>query len=130
MDLEKQVALVTGGAQGIGRSIAEVLAANGAQVVIVDIEAQVGEQAAREVEERGGTCLALAGDVAEVAQMERVVEQVVGQQVEQGGRGARGDGCDQDRALVVAVGRQESEQLSTPQRHGGASHGHAAQHRP
>ena len=78
VDLEKQVALVTGGAQGIGRSIAEVLAANGAQVVIVDIEAQVGEETAREVEEKGGTCLALAGDVADAAQMERVVEQVVG----------------------------------------------------
>ena len=77
IDLEGQVALVTGGAQGIGRAIAEALVANGAQAVIVDIEAQAGERTAREIEERGGSCMALAGDVAEVAQMEGVAAEVV-----------------------------------------------------
>ncbi len=40
MKLEGQVAVVTGGAQGIGRAIAEALAKEGAKVVISDINAR------------------------------------------------------------------------------------------
>ena len=53
VNLDEQVALVTGGAQGIGRAIVETLAKNGARVVIVDIEAEMGVQTAQEVEEAG-----------------------------------------------------------------------------
>ena len=77
VNLDEQVALVTGGAQGIGRAIVETLAKNGARVVIVDIEAEMGVQTAQEVEEAGGFCLALEGDVTHVEQMEQVVAQVV-----------------------------------------------------
>jgi NAD(P)-dependent dehydrogenase (short-subunit alcohol dehydrogenase family) len=78
VNLNDQVALVTGGAQGIGRAIVQAFADNGAHVVIVDLDAEAGERAAREVVEAGRACLALAGDVADVAQMEQVVEQVMG----------------------------------------------------
>jgi 3-oxoacyl-[acyl-carrier protein] reductase len=76
VELEGQVAVVTGGAHGIGRAIVQTLAENGARVVIVDQDAAGAEQAAREVIEAGGACLALAGDVTEPDQMERVARQV------------------------------------------------------
>jgi 3-oxoacyl-[acyl-carrier protein] reductase len=44
--LTDQVAVVTGGARGIGRGIAAVLAAEGARVVVVDVDAEVGEETA------------------------------------------------------------------------------------
>jgi 3-oxoacyl-[acyl-carrier protein] reductase len=71
--LDGQVALVTGGAQGIGRAIVEVLAANGASVAIVDREIETAERTAREVE---GRCLAIPGDVTDAARMEAVAAEV------------------------------------------------------
>ncbi|MCZ6681285.1 MAG: 3-oxoacyl-ACP reductase FabG [Candidatus Poribacteria bacterium] len=79
VNLNEQVALVTGGAHGIGNAIVHALVDNGAHVVIVDIDAEAGEEAARKVVDAGGTCLSLAGDVSDVKQMENVVEQVMGQ---------------------------------------------------
>ncbi len=77
VNLEGQVALVTGGANGIGRAIVQALADNGADVVIVDIDPEAGAQAAGEVVEAGGRCLSLEGDVSNLKQMERVVEKIV-----------------------------------------------------
>jgi NAD(P)-dependent dehydrogenase (short-subunit alcohol dehydrogenase family) len=78
VNLNEQVAIVTGGAHGIGRAIVQALADNDAHVVIVDIDAEAGEQAAREVVEGGTQCLSLEGDVSDAAQMEHVAEQVMG----------------------------------------------------
>jgi 3-oxoacyl-[acyl-carrier protein] reductase len=72
VDLNAKVALVTGGAQGIGKAIVEQLAANGARVAIVDLDA-----------ERGAETAALVGgkfwraDVADVEGMQRVVDELV-----------------------------------------------------
>jgi 3-oxoacyl-[acyl-carrier protein] reductase len=60
--LTGQVAIVTGAARGIGRGIAAVLAAEGARVVIADIDAAAAEHAAAEL---GGAALAVATDVTE-----------------------------------------------------------------
>ena len=72
VDLAGRTALVTGGANGIGRAIVQVLAGNGARVVIADVERDAAEQAAHEVREAGGECLALAADVTDAASMEQV----------------------------------------------------------
>jgi len=47
MKLKDQVAVITGGAQGIGKSIAEALAAEGANLVISDINAELAEKLLR-----------------------------------------------------------------------------------
>ena len=77
VELSGQVAIVTGGASGIGRAIVEALAKNGAHVVIVDINLKEAERTARQVAADGGLCVALLGDVSDVAQMETMAENVL-----------------------------------------------------
>jgi NAD(P)-dependent dehydrogenase (short-subunit alcohol dehydrogenase family) len=77
VDLNERVAIVTGGAHGIGRAIAQALSDNGAHIVIVDIDADAAEKAAHEINEGGGACLSLAGDVSDSEQIEAVAEQVM-----------------------------------------------------
>ena len=53
VDLNGQVALVTGGAQGIGRAISDSLARNGASVAIFDLEQDAADMAADELSSQG-----------------------------------------------------------------------------
>jgi len=77
VDLTEQVALVTGGAQGIGRATVEALVANGARVALVDLDVAKGEATARQVDAAGERCFFLRGDVTDAPGMESVVRQVV-----------------------------------------------------
>ena len=58
-----KVALITGGASGIGRGCAERLAAEGATVVISDIQDELGKQTAEAITAAGGACTFLHHDV-------------------------------------------------------------------
>ncbi len=76
--LEGQVAVVTGGAQGIGRAIVDQLIDNGASVAIVDIDVQAGKETVKEIQQSGGTGLFVEGDVSDAAQMEGVADRIAG----------------------------------------------------
>ncbi|MDQ8043901.1 MAG: SDR family NAD(P)-dependent oxidoreductase [Solirubrobacteraceae bacterium] len=77
MRLEGRVALVTGAAQGIGRAIADRLAAEGATVVINDLRADACERAAQEITSTGARALAAPGDVGDAATAPQVVASCV-----------------------------------------------------
>jgi 2-hydroxycyclohexanecarboxyl-CoA dehydrogenase len=61
--LEGKVAIVTGGAQGIGRGIIEAIAKEGSDVVLVDVQEELAIDAAHEVARLGVRCTPVIGDV-------------------------------------------------------------------
>ena len=54
MRFENKVVVVTGAAQGIGEAYAKALAAEGASVVVADLNVESGERVAKEIEAAGG----------------------------------------------------------------------------
>lgn len=78
MKLKDQVAIVTGGAQGIGRAIAEALAVEGAKVVISDINAEQAGKTAGEIAQKYGIeTFSVAGNVAKSEDCEALVKAVL-----------------------------------------------------
>jgi 3-oxoacyl-[acyl-carrier protein] reductase len=76
-DLSGQTAIVTGAARGLGRAIAEVLAAAGAKLACVDVNAETLAATVEAINAAGGTALALACDVTNSQRVGEVVEEVV-----------------------------------------------------
>ncbi|HET9720389.1 MAG TPA: SDR family NAD(P)-dependent oxidoreductase [Solirubrobacteraceae bacterium] len=72
--LDGKVAIVTGSARGIGRATAELLAENGARVLINDLDSDVAGQAAREI---AGETLVFAGDLTAPDVPDKLVQRVI-----------------------------------------------------
>lgn len=69
-----QVAIVTGAGIGIGFEIARQLAANGAKVVLNDIDQDLAEKASQVISKEGGICSAFAGDISEMSVIQDIVK--------------------------------------------------------
>jgi len=76
MELKNKLALITGGAQGIGREIAEQLAGQGAHVVIGDFNLEGAEKTAEAICAAGGAASAVRLDVTQAAEVRSVFESI------------------------------------------------------
>jgi 3-oxoacyl-[acyl-carrier protein] reductase len=82
VDLAGKTAIVTGGAQGIGRAIVEQLATNGAAVAIIDVAVAAAQVTAAELSAKGQRVTAFSADIAD----ERAIQEVVARIVRELGR--------------------------------------------
>lgn len=76
MRLKDKVVVVTGAAQGIGEAYARGLAAEGAHVVVADLNDDAGEQVAKQIEADGGSALYVHCDVSSAESAAALAERV------------------------------------------------------
>ena len=74
MDLVGKVAIITGGASGIGRALAQEMTERGCYVIIADNDGELLQQTARELRANGAQLDAQTVDVREASQVQQVVE--------------------------------------------------------
>jgi 3-oxoacyl-[acyl-carrier protein] reductase len=74
MRVENKVALITGGASGMGEGTAILFAREKAKVMIADIDGAKGEEVAKRIKKEGGDCVFVKGDVSKVADVKRIID--------------------------------------------------------
>lgn len=77
MRLENKVALISGGARGIGAAIARIFAGEGAKIVIGDVLEEEGRRTAADITEIGGDCSFIRLDVTNEADWEQAINEAV-----------------------------------------------------
>jgi NAD(P)-dependent dehydrogenase (short-subunit alcohol dehydrogenase family) len=76
-DLKEKVALVTGGASGIGQAAAKLYALHGAKVVVSDLDEINGEETVKQIRQKGGEAVFLKTDVSDPAACEALIAATV-----------------------------------------------------
>ena len=79
MNLQDKVAVITGAASGIGKSIAKLYFDNGAKVAIADVNLDAAQATAREFDPSGQRAMAIAMDVTNEAEVDTGIDAVAGQ---------------------------------------------------
>lgn len=77
-EFDNRVALVTGGASGIGRATCLAFASRGAQVAVADLDSRGGRATVEEIEAERGEARFFAVDVTDEMQVETMVDEVIG----------------------------------------------------
>ena len=77
MELQNKVALVTGGAQGIGKTISEELVQNGAHVVLGDVNLEGAQATAEAINNNGGSASAVKIDVSNPAEVKQGFDSIL-----------------------------------------------------
>jgi NAD(P)-dependent dehydrogenase (short-subunit alcohol dehydrogenase family) len=77
MRLENKVAVVTGGANGIGEAYSKGIASEGASVVVADLDHERGKQVVDEIEKSGGKALFVRTDVSKKQDAQKMVKATV-----------------------------------------------------
>ena len=77
MKLKDKVALITGGARGIGQAIAMTFAKEGADIVVADVNLEVAQKTASEIEALGRKALAIEMDVTDYTKVEEGVNKIL-----------------------------------------------------
>ena len=74
MKLNNQVAIIVGGASGIGEATCRLFAQQGAQVVVADINANGAQRVADQISSAGGKAVAIAADATDRSQVAKLIE--------------------------------------------------------
>jgi NAD(P)-dependent dehydrogenase (short-subunit alcohol dehydrogenase family) len=75
--LQGKVTLITGSGSGIGKSTALLFAAEGASVIVNDLDAAKGSETAEEIRQAGGKAQFIQSDVTDPAQVKAMVERII-----------------------------------------------------
>src|SRR5437763_958409 len=76
-DLTGKVAIVTGGASGIGQATAVLYAAHGAKVVVSDVHEQAGNDVVAGIKQKGGDAIFIKADVSKPGDCEQLVNKTI-----------------------------------------------------
>jgi len=76
-ELEGKIAIVTGGARGIGKAISQTLAKEGAHVILCDLDYKTAQRTANDIQNQGFAASAVKMDVSQGEEVKRVFEDIL-----------------------------------------------------